>query len=377
MAGPSVRFRRKSKELVFENGPVVDLSADPFSSRFELPIQEIEGASLAALQSALVAGWGEHVRPDLADFGDMDLVSIIVTPSAEAGEWAEPSVTIDLLHSGRFRIQVLVAYANSPSDLQEDLEHLIRGYCDQHRVELLSVWSFENDEVDYYYASVSIPGRGKLVADAYKAAADIYALSQAFLQHQWSLSMVRSILQAGRPDLLLGQYESAWLECKSRAHDLSNSQEKIQLGQDVARFANSDSEALLIAGLRTKKDANVDGDRIVRVVPHSDTLVAARYHKALDRLIYPPIAGLEVNVSPDQPGGRGSLLSIFVPAQPEELKPFLVTGSIVGGVVEGAFISIVRRRGEHSIPVTPEAIHAALSAGRALLRRGRLPRNRS
>jgi hypothetical protein len=138
MVGTRVRFRRKTHELVFENGPVVDVSANPFSSRLELPIPEIEGASLASLQGALVAGWGEHARPELVDFGDLELVSIVLTPSAEEGEWSEPSVTFDLLNSGTFRIQVLIAYANSPSDLQRDLEHLVRGYCDQHSVDLLS-----------------------------------------------------------------------------------------------------------------------------------------------------------------------------------------------------------------------------------------------
>jgi hypothetical protein len=64
----------------------------------------------------------------------------------------------------------------------------------------------------------------------------------------------------------------------------------------------------------------------------------------------------------------GYVMVIHVPAQPEELKPFLVHGAIVGRKVEGAFISIIRRRGEESIPVRPESIHSTLAAGRALLR---------
>jgi hypothetical protein len=70
------------------------------------------------------------------------------------------------------------------------------------------------------------------------------------------------------------------------------------------------------------------------------------------------------------PGGEPAIILVLVPPQPEELKPFLVTGAIVGDRVEGAFISIVRRRGEHSIPISAPAIHASLAAGRALLRFG-------
>jgi hypothetical protein len=43
----------------------------------------------------------------------------------------------------------------------------------------------------------------------------------------------------------------------------------------------------------------------------------------------------------------GMLILIDVPPQPEELKPFLVHGAIVDGRAEGAFVSIVRRRGRH------------------------------
>jgi len=46
------------------------------------------------------------------------------------------------------------------------------------------------------------------------------------------------------------------------------------------------------------------------------------------------------------------LMLIDIPPQPEELKPFLVHGAIVDGRIEGAFISIVRCRGESSIPIT-------------------------
>jgi hypothetical protein len=63
---------------------------------------------------------------------------------------------------------------------------------------------------------------------------------------------------------------------------------------------------------------------------------------------------------------------IDIPPQPEELRPFLVHGAIVNGRVEGAFISIVRRRGESSIPITAPMIHSTLAAGRGLFRRGEI-----
>jgi hypothetical protein len=67
------------------------------------------------------------------------------------------------------------------------------------------------------------------------------------------------------------------------------------------------------------------------------------------------------------------LILIDVPPQPEELKPFLVHGAVVDGKAEGEFISIVRRQGDETIPITAKAIHSTLAAGLALLRRGELP----
>ena len=107
---------------------------------------------------------------------------------------------------------------------------------------------------------------------------------------------------------------------------------------------------------------------ITRVTPvRALSKGVAQHLKAIDQRVFPPVDGLAVE---EVPVGDGSLILIYVPPQPEESKPFLVTGAIVDERVEGAFISIVRRRGEDSIPITAESIHATLAAGRALLRRG-------
>jgi hypothetical protein len=95
----------------------------------------------------------------------------------------------------------------------------------------------------------------------------------------------------------------------------------------------------------------------------------------LDARVYPPIEGLQVEAM--DYGERRGLLIIVVPPQPERLKPFLVHGALVGSRVEGAFISIVRRRGEASIPISAPAIHTMLAAGRSLLQgRGKVSKDR-
>lgn len=101
--------------------------------------------------------------------------------------------------------------------------------------------------------------------------------------------------------------------------------------------------------------------------------MSRRYQQVLARRLYPPPDGLTVRPIACQ---GGQLMLIDVPMQPEELKPFLVSGAIVNGKTEDTFISIVRRRGDSSIPTTAPMIHSMLAAGRALLRRGELPKRK-
>ncbi|WP_327691010.1 ATP-binding protein [Streptomyces sp. NBC_00461] len=173
------------------------------------------------------------------------------------------------------------------------------------------------------------------------------------------------LCHGGAPDSLVGLEESDWLEVKSQGYDLDNIKDKIELAQDVSRFANSETGGILAIGYRTKKNRN--GEVISKCTPIPERFAqAVRYRAVIDSRIFPPIDGLKIRASPHD---GGWVLTVFVPSQAEENKPFLVHGAIVGGKVEGAFISIVRRRGEASIPITGPAIHSMLAAGRSILHR--------
>jgi hypothetical protein len=67
-------------------------------------------------------------------------------------------------------------------------------------------------------------------------------------------------------------------------------------------------------------------------------------------------------------GNNEGLLIISIPAQAEELRPFLVHGAVVEGKALNSFFSIARRRGEGSMNITASQIHAYIVAGRAYLR---------
>lgn len=220
------------------------------------------------------------------------------------------------------------------------------------------------------YTITVVPStRGRTVSELYVLGTNVEALLTAAFTGYLTRDTVLDLLCAGRAELLVGVAEGQWLDVKSQDYDLDSDRGRISLAQDAARFANGEEGGLIVVGMATKKSRG--SETIARVCPVRRSRHGLRRHRqALDARVFPPIDGLAVE---EVPLGTGILILVHVPPQPEELKPFLVHGAIVGQRIEGAFISIVRRRGEESVPITAPAIHSTLAAGRALLRRGDLP----
>lgn len=209
--------------------------------------------------------------------------------------------------------------------------------------------------------------RGRSVAYLAAMGQDLLRLCDALSAAQVTRDTVSQLVRGGGAHLLIGQEEGNWLDAKSEEYDLTGLEGRISLAQAVARFANAEDGGVLVIGAKTKR---VPGGEVFRevagVVPRqSDT--TARYLRVLNQHLYPPPAGLQIDVI--NLAGDRAIILVDVPSQPEEYKPFLVHGAITRtGKVEGSFISIVQRRGEGSIPITAPMIHASLAAGRALLR---------
>jgi hypothetical protein len=211
--------------------------------------------------------------------------------------------------------------------------------------------------------------RGRSVMDLFNTGKDITSLLDAIQGGSLTRETTLDLLRGGRAEVLIGQPEGPWLDVKSAHYDLSRPSGKISLAQAVARFANAEHGGIVVVGMKGKKIPGGEEIRQICPVPFEPG-IERKYQMALEQHLFPPPDYLDIETVKMT---AGLLVLVHVPPQPEELKPFLVHGAIVDGVVEGAFISIVRRRGESSIPITAAAIHATLAAGRALLRRGQLP----
>jgi hypothetical protein len=218
---------------------------------------------------------------------------------------------------------------------------------------------------------------GDTVAQLIRGARQANALLAAATDRPIDASSAARLILGGMLESIVGLPESEWLEVKSRAYDLNAptsraSREKLELAQDIARFANGEVSAVLVVGYRTER--NSSGGEVIEKVTAVKRAGAdfEQHRKVIDSHIYPTVEGLRIErvlVEDDR-----AVLVIEIPRQPEHLKPFLVHGAVVGDRVDRAFISIVRRRDSHSVVTDPSQIHAQIAAGRALLRDGRAPK---
>jgi hypothetical protein len=221
-----------------------------------------------------------------------------------------------------------------------------------------------------WHARIGFSTRSRTLDELYAVGQDAIALMEALRGGPLTRQTVGDLVRGGHARVLIGQYEGHWLDVKSRHYDLATDHGQISLAQSVARFCNSEAGGLVVVGMTTKRIPDGEEIRDINPLPW-DGRITRRYQQTLERRVFPPPDNL--SVEPISVGTDKMLVLIDVPPQPEELKPFLVHGAIVAGRIEGAFISIVRRRGESSIPITAPMIHSTLAAGRALLRRGELP----
>jgi hypothetical protein len=192
-------------------------------------------------------------------------------------------------------------------------------------------------------------------------------ISQELFFPREALTIPYMLLQAirtGNADSLIGQTESEWLEVKSHAYELQRKDEawwKTEFAQDVSQFANSTDGGLLLIGFWTRKVNGIDKITKITPVVH-DPKRLQRYGDILKDRIHPPISGLQVG---SVRWNNADIIYIYIPAQQDENKPYIVTGTII----DKCDISIVRRQGAECAPVTAQEIHAALVIGRAAIRK--------
>lgn len=137
-----------------------------------------------------------------------------------------------------------------------------------------------------------------------------------------SMEELRVALGESSPGRLLGTLESIWVDFKSQAYLLGTDRGSWELCKDVAALANA-SGGCLVVGVLTEKDANDASERAHELRPVPTAMANRDQHR--DKIVagvFPPIEGLQVATYAATEGA--CYLVVYVPAQPSDLRPFLV-----------------------------------------------------
>lgn len=301
-------------------------------------------------------------------------VSIVDAPAAEVAanpdKFREP-VEIRLMEfdGTESEYHVFVAIYGDPDAGLPDterIERLIEPLI--RRQNATAVVAIDDDDTDFGGAyqlgiSITLPLVRRTVHDAYTLGTGVHALIEAAAGGELRLETTLDLLRGGRVDVLIGQQETAWIDFKRQGYAKTD-RDKLELAKDVASFANADG-GILVLGVAATKAGHIE--TASAVIPCAPGSVSAQSYRAIiGRRVHPPPEHLDIFVIPQKQGGDVWVVS--VPPQPDEFKPFLVHGAVVGGKVNDAYYSIVTRRDDSAIPTDPQAVHALLSAGRAALR---------
>ncbi|MYR74737.1 MULTISPECIES: ATP-binding protein [unclassified Streptomyces] len=360
----TIRFDRRSEELLFESVSRRYRDVDGYVFH-ESELAQFKAVDLKnALQSAA----------NFYEADEMDAFIVEGEIDEFDDEWSPPGPVQITIKKGILLVQIHIATRAEEYDeetVPEAYRLILAPYLSRRKAKLRDI----EMTIDYHTApyvwriDIECDLRNRLARDLFEIGSDAIVLLEAVESGQLTRETTIELLRAGRSDALIGQPEGSWLDVKSAHYDLDTQHGRLAIAQAVARFANAEHGGIVVVGMRGKKVPSGEIIHSSSPVP-IDGRTLRRYQSALENHLYPPPDLLEIE---DFSSGRGQgIVFVHIPPQPEELKPFLVHGAVVDGHVEGAFISIVRRRGEGSIPITAPAIHSTLAAGRALLRRGHL-----
>jgi hypothetical protein len=248
-----------------------------------------------------------------------------------------------------------------------ELAELVAPLLSQHRARWRSSWV--NEERSYFVGrmiSASLTGARRSVRELAELSAELQEFCNAVSGYgELNVSVARNLLATGRISLLLGQPESSWLDAKRIPYKMGSDAERWELAKDVAAFANSGKDAIILVGATTQKAPNGDVLQAGRPFDLNEMDVPAVRACLRDRIV-PLIPDLDVGVVEVRNGfGYGW---IRIPAQPPELRPFLVAGALTGAGYLGAHIAIPFRAIEDTAYLDAAAVHSLVAAGRAALR---------
>lgn len=278
------------------------------------------------------------------------------------GQYVRPDRGVNLIINSDLDFFVGATVHRESASLEwREAERLLGQWTRQRNCEFDALMPSIDGVPHYWDAHIRYPDIDHTIDTICQFAAELIALTRAFQSGAMNREGILAALRAGHAAMLVGLPEGQSLEAK-RPIKLDDELSKLELSKDVAAMANATAGGIIVIGAGTQ---NVGGRDIIQRLYHFPaTKAVQKFRGVLQKRIYPPIVGLQVEAVTT---GTGELLIIDIPSQPDELKPFMIHGTSVSGGVREIFFSIPQRQGDSTNFLTLPGIHARLLAGQAWL----------
>lgn len=178
------------------------------------------------------------------------------------------------------------------------------------------------------------------------------------------LSDIRSLVEAGEFQQLVGEFEGHQLDAKAQPYSFASGNDvKRELAKDVAAFANAVGGCIII-GAETTVSSLQAGEQITALKPFSETLFNAdQYGKIIGEWLYPVPSGLVIKWCPDKDTRQSGIGVIFIPTQAPEAKPFLLTRTIGDKKTTEILLGYAERRLDRTDIKSVVELHHAMRTG--------------
>jgi hypothetical protein len=174
---------------------------------------------------------------------------------------------------------------------------------------------------------------------------------------------IATALSGGDFAIFVGEIETSSFDAKDQPYQVGADTGKREVAKDACAFANGNGGHIVI-GLRTKPSPVRFADEVEEVRPVPQALVnTLQLRDIINAWIYPSIEGLDVRFFPSTADPSKGLVAIDVPAQRDEMKPFLVVRSLDGSRHVETLFGYVERKGDGNTPFGVADLQRALRAG--------------
>ncbi len=334
--------------------------------RLVLPMDLLNGASATQLRNAIVSagqrlGMAREILFSTAPFDRFD------PETAPIEDFAAAIDPVD----DEFNFEAYVYLEPGETFSEDKWRQLVEPLLERRGAAWHGSWTDDDYGPGLLVALIGrFPTRGRSVRDLFETSREFQELVWAATKHgELTAARCVALIRGGLISALAGQPESGWIDVKARPHRIDTRWEKLELAKDVAAFANSGEDAVIVFGLTTKETIN--GEVVDAALPFD--LMEMRVQAMADTLsawIVPPILDLEIEAVESQEGlGYGFIL---IPAQDPSTLPVLVNGASIDERFIGTLLSIPLRFGQRTVYADAARVHSLIAAGRAALTDGSL-----